>query len=72
MYILKQVILSVEDKKYSFLRGVLKHFDFVKIKPISSYKAKIFENIKNAVDEMTLIEDRKLQGRDAKDFLNEL
>lgn len=67
-----KVLLDIKDERAYSLLEVLKGLPYVKIKPLSSYKAKVFKNIKEAVDEMNLIEEGKLQGRDAKELFNEL
>jgi hypothetical protein len=44
----------------------------VKAKPITDSKAKLFEEIKEAVEEMKLIKAGKKEARNAEGFLNEL
>ena len=50
----------------------LKNFSFVKAKTLTLYKAKILEDVKEAVEEMKLIKDGKLKARNAEDLFHEL
>ena len=70
-----KVILDIEDSKVGFIMELLKNFKFVKAKPLtpySPYKEEVFNNIREAVEEMKLIKAGKLKGIPAKDLLNEL
>ena len=51
---------------------LLKNFSFIKAKPLSSHKAKVLEDVKEAVEEMKLIKAGKLEARNAEDLFNEL
>ena len=70
-----KVILDIEDSKAGFIMELLKNFKFVKAKPLtpySPYKEEVFNNIKEAVEEMKLIKAGKKKARNLDDFLNEL
>ncbi len=67
-----KILLDVKDSKADFFIELLKNFSFVKAKPLSDYKAKVLEDIKEAVEEMKLINVGKLKGRNAEDLFNEL
>ena len=67
-----KVILDIKDSKAPFVMELLKSFSFVKAKPLSPYKAKILEVVKEAVEEMKLIKKRKLKARNAEDLFYEL
>ncbi len=67
-----KVLLDIEDSKVAFVMELLKNFKFVKAKTLTPYKAEILEGIKEAVDEMNLIKEGKLEGKPARDLLNEL
>ena len=67
-----KVILDIKDSKAPFVMELLKSFSFVKAKPLSPYKAKILEDVKEAVEEMKLIKKRKLKARNAEDLFYEL
>ena len=51
---------------------LLKNFPFVKAKPLTDHKAKVLEDVREAVEEMKLIKAGKLKGRNAEDLFNEL
>ncbi len=67
-----KVLLDIKDDKASFTMELLQSLPFVKAKPLSDYKAKILENLKEAVEEVNLIQKGKLKGIPAKELLNEL
>ena len=67
-----KLLLEISDNKAAFFMELLKNFSFVKAKPLTPYKAKVLEDIKEAVEEMKLIKQGKLKGRNAEDLFNEL
>ena len=67
-----KVLLDIRENKAEFVMELLKSLSFVKAKQISSDKAKLMEEIKEAVEEMKLIRSGKKKARNAQDFLNEL
>ena len=67
-----KVLLDIPDKKAKSLIDVLRSISFIKVKPISSEKALLLEEVREAVDEMALIKAGKRKARNAEDFLNEL
>ena len=67
-----KILLDIPDNKASSLMDVLCSIPYVKAKPITSGKAQLMEEIKEAVDEMQLIRAGKKNARNAEDFLNEL
>jgi len=67
-----KVLLDIKDAKASFVMELLKNFSFVKAKTLTPYKAKILEDVKEAVEEMKLIKAGKLKARNAKDLFHEL
>ena len=69
------LILNVEDRKVRFLKNVLKHVSFVTIQEPELNKntdEEVIANIRQGVKEMRLVEQGKMKGRPAKEFLNEL
>ncbi|MBP7478426.1 MAG: hypothetical protein KA797_07880 [Chitinophagales bacterium] len=64
--------MDIKDSKAIHLLEVLKGLSFVKTKTISDEKALLMDEIKEAVQELTLIRQGKLKGISAKDLLNEL
>jgi hypothetical protein len=71
LYIMK-VLLDIKDNKADFVMELLQSFSFVKTKTISDEKALLIEEIKEAVENMKLVHQGKLQARPAKDLLDEL
>jgi hypothetical protein len=67
-----KVLLDIKDDKAIYLMEVLKGLSYVKTKTISNEKALLMEEIKEAVDELTLIRQGKLKGISAKELLDEL
>ena len=67
-----KVLLDIKDTKADFVMELLNNFSFVKAKPLSPYKAKVLEDVKEAVEQMQLIREGKLVARDAEELFNEL
>lgn len=67
-----RVLLDIKDSKALHLLEVLKGLSYVKAKTISDEKALLMEEIKDAVQELTLIRQGKLKGIPAKKLLDEL
>jgi len=67
-----KVLLDIEDKKATHLLEVLKGLSYVKTKLISNEKFLLMEEIKDAVDELALIRQGKLNGIPAKQLLDEI
>ena len=65
-------IVEVQDSKAITLMSLLNDLPYVKTKPLTPYKAKVLEDVKEAVDELNLALSGKLQARDADELLNEL
>jgi len=67
-----KLLLTVKDKKADFLMELLSYFPFVKVKKLTPKAARLLSEIKEAVDEMNLINAGKKKGRNVKEFLKEL
>ena len=67
-----KVLLDIKDNKAHFVMELLKSLSFVKAKPLTPYKAKVLDELKEAVEEMTLVKQGKLKARPARELLNEL
>ena len=67
-----KVLLEIKDSKAQFVLELLKNLPFVKAKNLTPYKAKILEDVKEAVEEMNLIKAGKLEARDAEELYSEL
>lgn len=67
-----KLLLEIKDDKAAFIMELLNNFKFVKAKPLTPHKAEVMESVKQAVEEMKLINQGKLKGIPAKQLLNEL
>ena len=67
-----KVLLEIKDKKATHLMKVLNDLPYVKAKQLTETKAQLIEDIREAVDEITLIRKGEKEARNAEDFLNEL
>lgn len=67
-----KVLLDIKDDKVVFVMELLNHLKFVKDNPLTPYKAKVLEGIKEAVEEVTLIKTGKKKSKPLSDFLDEL
>ena len=67
-----KVILDIKDNKAAFIMELLKNFSYVKTNPLTPYKAKVLESIKEAVTEMSLVKSGKLEARNAEELFDEL
>lgn len=67
-----KVLLDIEDQKAEFVLELLKNLNFVKVEPLSPYKAKVYENLKKSVEEMNQVQEGKIKAISAKDLLDEL
>jgi hypothetical protein len=65
-------VLEVKESKAATLMALLNDLPYVKTKPLTPYKAKVLEDVKEAVDELKLVLSGKIEARDADDLLNEL
>jgi hypothetical protein len=67
-----KMLLDVPENKVTFFLELLKNLSFIKVKTLTDSKAKVLEDVKEAVEEMKLIKAGKLNARYAEDFINEL
>jgi len=67
-----KMLLEVKDSKSGFIKELLKNFSFVKTKTLTPEKGQLLEELKEAVENMKLVKQGKLQARPAKELLDEL
>ena len=67
-----KILLDIKDDKVAFILELLNNFKFVKTKPLTPYKARVLEGLKDAVDEVKLSQKGKLQLKSANQLLDEL
>ena len=65
-------VLDVKESKAEALMSLLNDLPYVKTKPLTPHKAKVLEDLKEAVDELNLVLSGKIEARDADELLNEL
>lgn len=65
-------VLDVKESKVEMLMSLLNDLPYVKTKPLTPYKAKVLEDVKEAVDELNMVLSGKLEARNTGDLLNEL
>ena len=65
-------VLEVKESKVAMLMALLNDLPYVKTKPLTPYKAKVLEDVKEAVDELDLVLSGKLEARNADELLNDL
>jgi hypothetical protein len=66
-----QITINIKDnRKLSFLLELLKNFDFVEVEKTSRTSLK--DEIKEAVDNVNLIKQGKLQAKPLSELLDEL
>jgi hypothetical protein len=51
---------------------LLDSFSYIKTKPLTPYKAKVLQDIAEAVDEMRKVKSGKLKARNVEELINEL
>ena len=67
-----KILIEVEDQKAEFLIELLKQLKFVKVKPISPYKAEILGGIEEAVDQVNMAREGSVRLKSARDLLDEI
>jgi hypothetical protein len=67
-----KILLEVKNDKAPFILNMLKQYSFVKAKPIVTKKNRLKEEILEAVDELKLVLEGKIEARNAEDVINDL
>ena len=67
-----KVLLDIKDNKAMSLLEVLKGLSYVKATTISNEKALLMEDIKEAVENLSLARQGKIKLKSARDLYNEL
>ncbi len=67
-----KILLDIPDSKAFHLLEVLRSIPYVKAKQITGEKAQLINEIKEAVENLQLVKEGKLEARPAKDLLDEL
>lgn len=80
---MKQIVLNVPDSEYRFFMKVIRNFPLVEVDEkktklleleakLTPANRKVWEDIKQGLKEVELIEQGKMSAKTAKEFLNEL
>jgi hypothetical protein len=68
-----QVLVEIPDNKAAFGLEVLRNLAFVKkVNPMTPEKARLFEDLKEAVKEIKLHKEGKIKLKTARELLDEL
>jgi hypothetical protein len=67
-----KAVLDIRDSKALFVMELLRNFSFVKVQPITSEKALLLREIKEAVDSVNLVKQGKMQARPAIALFDEI
>lgn len=80
---MRQIVIDIPEKEYRFFMKVIRSFPFVRINEkknkllmaesgLSQPKKKQWDGVKQGLREAHLIEEGKMEGKPASDFLNEI
>ena len=67
-----KVLLDIKDEKAAFVMELLGNLKYVKTKTLTDPEATFLKEFKEAVEEVKLAKQGKIELQSAKDFLNEL
>ena len=69
---MKQVTLQIPDNKYAFFLELISNLDFVNKVDSNVAEEQVLNSLKQAVKEVNLIKEGKLQTRSLQEVLDEL
>jgi hypothetical protein len=67
-----KVLLDIKDEKAAFVMELLSNFSFVKAKPLTDDKAQLISEIREAVENLKLVREGKIEAKSAWDLLDEI
>jgi len=67
-----QYLIEVDDNKDKFLLEILKHFRFVKTRPLTKTNLQFIKELQHSVDEVNKAKKGAIKLQKTKDLLNEL
>ncbi|ANQ48683.1 hypothetical protein MY04_1306 [Flammeovirga sp. MY04] len=68
---MKQIVLNIKEGKFKFFMELIQNLDFVQIQE-SGDQNEVKTDIKEAIKELNLIKEGKIEAKDADDLINEL
>lgn len=70
--VIMKVLLDIKEDRAEFVLGLLRRLPYVKVKPFTPFQFDVLESTRAALEELELIKEGKLEGRDAEELLNEI
>jgi len=67
-----KVIIDIQDNKANFVMELLHNFSFVKTKQITEKKALLYNEIKDAVDNLNMVKEGNMEAKPLNELLDEL
>lgn len=67
-----KVLLDIKEERAQFVLGLLRRLPYVKVKPFTPFQFDVLDSTRAALEELELIKEGKLEGRDAEELLNEI
>lgn len=67
-----KILLDIPDNKAIHLLEVLKSIPYLKTQQLTDEKAQLMSEIREAVENLKLVKEGKLEARPAKELLDEL
>jgi len=67
-----KLLLDIKEDKAAFFLEMLQNFSFVKTTKLTDSKAEFLQEFKEAVNEVKLAKEGKINLQSARDFLHEL
>lgn len=67
-----KLLVDIKDNKADFVLELLDNLSFTKAKMLTPADAKLLVEIKEAVENLNLVKQGKLEARPVNDLLNEL
>ena len=70
--VVMKVLLDIKEERAQFVLGLLRRLPYVRVKPFTPFQFEVLEDTREALEELQLIKEGKLEARDAKELLDEI
>ncbi len=67
-----KVLLDIKDHKVSFVMELLNSLSFVKVQPLTPYKAEVLDGVREAVNEMKAVKEGRIKGKPVSELIGEI
>lgn len=67
-----KLIIDVKDQKVPFFMELINNLSFVKASPVSKEKALLIAEIEEAVNNVRLVKEGKMEAKSLHELLNEI